>query len=238
MTATMDAAPPMGQAPANLDSQGADPMAGQGMADGGGVRLNMGNQYGPPPPEGEEPASPEEQAEYERVMDEIIDVVYGESGGDRVSDSIADSIQPGDTVGSMIQTGTMLIGQMDKKLDMDDTVIPQVVEDVTEILADVAETKNGVALTQEELEASLMGIWEGVMYLLGGDAPIEPDFQEATQGMSQQDLAAMQQEYDARLGNAAEMQDKQQTASLGTAGVNAGQGMPPPPPSAQGGQGG
>ena len=200
------------------DAQGADPM--NPMA---GPRLAMHGQGGPPPMEGEEPASAEEQAEYERVMDEIIDVVYGDSGGDQASDAIANAIIPEDKMGSLIQAGTMLIGQMDKKLDMDDSVVPQVVEDVTEILVDVAESKNGIQFSQEEMEAGLMGIWEGVMYLIGGDSPIEPDFSEATQGMSANDMAAMQQEYDARLGAAAETQDHQQTMSINATGGGGGQ---------------
>ncbi len=226
MTATMDQAPAPGAAP--VDAQGAMPGGGMMQGNpqdplGGGPRLAASEQQaGPPSPEGEEPATPEEQAEYERVMDEIIDVVYGESGGDKTSDAIADSIIPEDKIGSLIQAGTMLIGTMDQKLDMDDTVIPQVVEDVTEMLADVAEKKNGIEFSQEEMESGLMGIWEGVMYLVGGDSPIEPDFQEATQGMSQQDLASMHEEYNSRLGSAAERQDHEQSMSIPMAQGGAG----------------
>ena len=74
--------------------------------------------------------------------------------------------------------------------------------------------KNGITFSQEEMEAGLMGIWEGIMYLIGADAPIEPDFAEATEGMGAGDMEAMQQEYDARLGAAAETQDHQQTMSI------------------------
>lgn len=185
---------------------------------------------GPPPPppgkvpnpEGDEPATQSEQQEYERAANAISSIVYGDSGGDKASDTVADGLKAEDKMGSLIQTGVTLIAEVDKQIDMDDIVIPQIVEDVTEMLVDVAEQKNGLQYTREEMEAGVMGIWEGIMFVLGGDAEIEPDFALASQGLGKEDIEAMNQEYQMRLQNATGAQEQQQMSAVQGGGMVTG----------------
>lgn len=202
------AQPPMGGPPAEQAMPGAAPVDPAMAAQDPQAAQDLNNP-------GEEPASPEEQAEYERAAGAISSVIYGESGGDKASDTIADGIIAEDKVGSLIQTGITLIAEVDKQIDMDDVVIPQIVEDTVEMLADVAEQKNGIQFQPQDMEAALMGMWEGVMYILGGEAPIEPDYAEATAGMSDEDIAIAQQEYSSRLGAAKQSQEMQQQSVVG-----------------------
>jgi len=168
----------------------------------------------PPPQEGFEPANSEEQAEYERAANAMVSLVYGDAGGDKASNTIADSILAEDKIGSAVQMGVTLIAEVDKKIDMDDVVIPQIVEDTVTMLADVAEQKNGISFSPEEMESTLMGVWEGVMYMMGGDAEIQPDFDMATEGMSPGDIQNMEKEYQARLGGAMKNQEAQQMSAV------------------------
>jgi hypothetical protein len=200
---------------ANVGAQPpAPPPVAPGAAAAGGGPAPLPPNPAPPPQEGEEAATPEEQQEYERVAEAMISVIYGESGGDAASNTVADSIIAEDKVGSAIQTGVTIISQVDKQVDIADVVVPQVVEDTVEMLADIAEQKNGIVFSQEEMESTLMGVWEGIMYILGGDAPIEPDFAEASAGMTSEDIGAMKQEYDARLGSAVGGQEQQQMGGV------------------------
>lgn len=177
----------------------------------------------------EEPATPEEQAEYERAANAFVSVIYGESGGDQTSDTVADSILAEDPVGTLIQTGITLIAEVDKQIDIDDGVLAQITQDIVEMLADVAEQKNGIVLEQPDLDAALMGLWEGVMTVVGGDEAIEPAYAEATAGLSPEDINAVQQTYDAQLSAA----QQRQQARLPGAGQQPmpqdGQPQPMPP---------
>lgn len=213
-------------------------MARQGPANVGAARppqppvspgqAAMGAGPPPPPPgkvphpEGDEPATQAEQQEYERAANAISSIVYGENGGDEASNTIADGLMPEDKIGSLIHTGVSLIAEVDKQIDMDDIVVPQIVEDVTEMLVDVAQAKNGIEYTQEEMEAGVMGIWEGIMYVLGGDAEIEPDFALASQGLGKEDIEAMNQEYQTRLQNATGAQEQQQMSAVQGGGMVTG----------------
>lgn len=144
-----------------------------------------------------EQATPEEQKEYERAANAVARIVYGTD--QETSDTIADSVIAEDKIGSLTQAALSVFTQVDKKIDIDEAVMAQVVEDTVEMVADVAEKKNGIFLTEDELGNALIATWEGVIFMMGGDSDMAEDYAELTAGMSEQEIVGIQQEFGARL---------------------------------------
>lgn len=138
-------------------------------------------------PDGEEMpnATPEEQAEYERVFDGLSDMLYE---NDQMSKSISGSLMQEDPMGSTIQAALVTIQQLDERLDMDEIVIPQITQDTTEMIMELGEAK-GLQYTGRQAQQILAGVWEGVMIMFGGeDETINEDYAAITEGMSEAEI--------------------------------------------------
>jgi hypothetical protein len=180
------AAPPQAGPP-----QAGPPQAGPPQAGAPGQDLPMepgaaapGVEGGPEAvnPEGEveagEPATPEEQAEYERVMNAVQKVVYE---NDETSDAVIKMVQPDNKVESTVAATVLLLHQLDSKLDMDESVIAQVTQDLADIVVDLAENAYGIQYSERDLQNILGATWENVMDIYGAD---EEGYNEFMSGMS------------------------------------------------------
>lgn len=139
-------------------------------------------------------ASPEEQASYGKAMQAAQRVLYE---NDKTSDAISGMIQPDDKINSTVQASLMTISEIDKKMDLDEGVIAQVSMDVTDMIIDLGEEGRGIPYSEEESKAVWGSVWEGVMNLYGVD---EEEYASYTEGMSDQDVAAQEQQYKQDLG--------------------------------------
>lgn len=140
-------------------------------------------------------ASPEEQAEYERVLGAINRVMYGD---ENTSQSIADQLQPQDKIGSTVKASLLLMKQIDEKVDMDEVVIPQITQEVADRMIDLGEQVKGMQFSEQEVQAVAGATWEGVMEIFG----VDPDsYEELTQGMSPEQVQGFEKEYNGYLGS-------------------------------------
>jgi hypothetical protein len=141
-------------------------------------------------------ATPEEQAEYERAIGALGQVIYA---NDDTSGAVLDQLQPEDPIGSVAKAGILLVKTLDEKLQLDEAVIPQLTIEVADRLVDLAEAKFGSEFSEQEAQAVTGATWEGVMDLFG----IDPEaYEEFVAGMSDEDIAQQQQAYKQFLGEA------------------------------------
>jgi hypothetical protein len=143
----------------------------------------------------QEPASEEEQAEYERALDALSRVIYED---DNTSKAVVDGLQPEDKVGSVANLALILVQQLDDKIDMDEAVIPQMTLEIVDRLVDLGEQTKQMQFSDEDVQNALGAAWEGVMNAYGlGEAQ---DFEEITQGMGDEELQAQTSAYKQFLG--------------------------------------
>lgn len=147
-----------------------------------------------------EEATPQEQRNYERAMNVVAQLVYGKKKD--MADSIADSIVADNKPGSLIQTGLIVIDKVGDAVEIDFVILPELIDDTVNLLADAASNKNGIEISPEEADAAKMGIFEAVISTVGGDSPMQEDFQELTEGMSPQEIEQMKQQYFSKLNSA------------------------------------
>ena len=141
-------------------------------------------------------ANPGEQAEFERVMIAVEKIMYGD---DKANAGIVNGIDPRDKIGSVAQTAAILLKQIDDKVDMDEVVIPEVTMEVTDRVIDIAENAKGLEFSEAEQQAIWGATWELVMGAFGVDPD---DFAELTDGMSDDDLAGYETQYNDFLSGA------------------------------------
>jgi hypothetical protein len=143
-----------------------------------------------------EPASEDEQKEYERATTALSRVLYED---DNTSQALLDALHPEDKVGSVAQTALLLFKQLDEKVDFDEAVIPQVTMDIVDRLVDLGEQGKGLTFTDEEVQGALGATWEGVMQMFEtGTSP--EDLEEATQGMTDDEINEQVATYKGYLG--------------------------------------
>lgn len=143
---------------------------------------------------GEDEATPEEQAEYEQAMKAVQVVLYD---NDRTSEAIADMLQPEDKIGSVVQATLLTLNQIDSQLDMDEAVIPQVMSELADRIMDMGEQAKGMEFSEQEAQAVLGSVWEGVMEMYGVD---EEEYNNFTSNMSTDEVASQEQTYKQFLG--------------------------------------
>lgn len=174
----------------------ADPNLGQlppDAARGMGLARESVNRNGGAAGEDSE-ASPEEQAEYERVLGALNEVLYKNEG---TSQAIVDQLQPQDKIGSTVKAGVLLIKQLDEQVDIDEVVLAQVTQDVADRMIDLGEQVKDMQFSEQETQAVLGATWEGVMEIFGVDAEA---YEELTQGMSEQDVQGYEKQYKGFVG--------------------------------------
>lgn len=169
-------------------NQGASPLGGMQMAQNvsrPGQASVMGK---------DEPATQEEQAEYERAVEALQRVLYDD---ERASAAIMQQLQPKERVGSIAKASLLLIKQLDDRLDFDEVIIPQFTQDVVDRIIDFYENVHGEEISEQDAQRALGTTWEGVMEIYGVD---EDTYAELTQGMGEQEFKAQEQQYKQFLG--------------------------------------
>ena len=160
------AGPPAGPAPgagAPPPTPGAGAPPPSPMA-AGGAPSPAGGRGAPQLPMQE--AAPEEQQEYERAMRAVVRVLYG---NDETARGIVDQIDPNDIVGSTAKVGMIFIKELDRKVNMDESVIASITEEAVQRIAELAEARHQIEYKPTDMEKILGATWEGVQSMFGGD---------------------------------------------------------------------
>lgn len=134
-------------------------------------------------------ATPEEQAAYEEALDAVHQVLYEDP---ERSKAIAGMLDPRDKIGTLVKTSLQLIQQIDEGVDLHEAVIADIAVDVSDRLIEMAEQVHEMEFSEKETQAVAGATWEGVMELFGMDAG---SVEEMTQGMSDEELQGMEDQY-------------------------------------------
>ncbi len=141
----------------------------------------------------EEDASPQEQKEYERAMNALARILYGST---KASNGIVDQIDPEDKVSSTSKVSMTLIKALDEKINMDESIVPQMVEETTSRIMELAEARHGIDYDEREAQMILGSTWEGIQMMFDID---EQDHAEITRGEGTENLSQLKAEYEAAL---------------------------------------
>lgn len=139
--------------------------------------------------DGEE-ASPEEQAEYERAMAGLYEAMYQNPKSSR---AILDMIQAEDKIGSVAKAVVLLVEQLDKKIQLDEAVVPQITQDAAERVVEMAERGKKIQFSEQELQAIAGASLEGVMQVFGASPE---DAQQFMSSMPPEQQAKVKQGYE------------------------------------------
>ena len=115
---------------------------------------------------GEEAATDAEEKEYKRIHSALQKVLYQQ---DTIADAVMKQLDPNDKISTTTKAATLLVQQLDEKLDMDEVVIPQITMDAVEVVAELAENRYGLTYSEQDMTAALGATWEGVMAIFGVD---------------------------------------------------------------------
>lgn len=146
----------------------------------------------------EENATPEEQAEYERAIKALETVMYG---NDKTSRAIADQIQPENKIDSVVKASLILLKQLDEKLNLDEVILPQLTQEITDRVVEMGERVKQIEFSDKDLQMIIGAAWEGVMGAYGVD---EDSYASLTEGLSDADKKAYEDQYKRILGTAGE----------------------------------
>lgn len=184
--------PPSGQPPEM-------PGAGQPQAAPGGMPPSGVQQVDPtaaavsgqlPPGMQEQQASPEEQQEYERAMRALSQVLYS---NDEIANSIVDQVDPNDKVGTTSKVSILLMNQLDQKVNMDESVVATVSQELVERISELAEARHNIEYGERELQVIMGAVWEGVQAMFGMD---EQQAQALMSGIGGDGLADLKGQYE------------------------------------------
>jgi hypothetical protein len=176
----------------------------------------------------EEPATAREQAEYERAIKAMERILYEE---DRLADAIMKQIDPNDKVSSTTKATALLIQQLDEKIDMDETVIPQVTMDAVDTVTELAEARYGIPFSEQETQATLGSTWESVMAMFGVD---EQDYNALRSQFSNEDMERLRTSHQGFLSQGTPVQQNAPPPVPAAAPPGAAPGGPTPMPGAGG----
>ncbi len=161
---------------------------------------------------GKEDATESEEKEYQRVHDAMVKVMYEQ---DSIADAVMKQLDPNDKISTTTKAATLLVQQLDEKLDMDEVVIPQITQDAVEMVSELAESRYGLTYSEQDMTAALGATWEGVMAIFGVD---EREYEQMIEEYGPQ-LDKLQKSYDGFLAQ-------------GEAAPKPAGGAPPPAPAA------
>jgi len=146
-----------------------------------------------PPGVEEEQASPEEQAEYERAMRALSQVLYG---NDKTANAIVDQIIPEDKIQSTTMTSLLVFQQLDEKLQMDESVVPQMTQEITERIMELAEARHEITYGDREVQVIMGSVWEGIQQMFGMD---QQDAEGLMAGLGGEGVADLKTQHEAFL---------------------------------------
>ena len=137
----------------------------------------------------EEQATDAEEAELERAIDALGDVLYS---NDKSHQVISDKLNPEDKVGSIATASLELVKEMDSQLDLDEVVVPSFTEEVVKRVVDLYENTHGEELDQSQASAAFTATWEGVLAAFGWE---QDDHDAFIGSMSSKQLDTAQKGY-------------------------------------------
>lgn len=139
-----------------------------------------------------EPATAQEQQEYERAMDALHEVLYN---NEELSTPIIKALRdtPNSKIDPIVKTSILIIQQLDDKLDLDEAVFAQLTGDVVERLIEISEVRYKTNYTDKEAQIATGAAWEGVIQLFdGGD---QGEFDGLTRNLHPDDIAKSEKMY-------------------------------------------
>ena len=143
----------------------------------------------------DQPATEDEQREYERAMKALSTVLYQ---NEKTSNAVIKQLTPGEKIGGVAKASMLVLTQIDTKLDLDEVVIPEFTQEIVDRIIDLYENVHGEEFTDQETAAAMGATWEGLMEAYGVD---EEDYAELTAGMSEKDLQGYKDQYKQVLGD-------------------------------------
>ena len=179
---------PPGAAPAG--PPGAAPAGPPGAAPGGAAASMPDAAIAPYMQQG----TPEEQQEYERAMRALAKVLYS---NDTTANAIVDQITPNDLVSSTAKVGMLFIKELDRKINMDESVVASVTQETVERVAELAEARHGVEYKASDMEKILGATWEGVQTMFGNEDT--EGYAQTVRSMAPEHLQALQTQHDSIL---------------------------------------
>ena len=188
--------PPPGGPPPGT---GAPPPGAPAPAPGAGGPPSQARQVDPgapavegqlPPGMQEERASPEEQKEYERAMQALSKLLYS---NDKIANSIVDQVQPDDKISSTVKVSTLVINQLDSKIQLDESVVASVSQEAVERISELAEARHGIQYGDRELQVIMGSVWEGVQAMFGME---QQDAEALMAGVGGDGLAQLKGQYE------------------------------------------
>jgi len=138
---------------------------------------------------GDEEPTPEEQAAYEKAVDELHQVLYEDE--ERTA-GFVQMLDPQDKIGSTVKTSVMLLKMMDEKSDLNENIVAELTVDIADRMIELGETAHDMTFSEKETQAVAGATWEGVMQLFGMD---EESMSQMTQGMSEEELGGYEKQY-------------------------------------------
>lgn len=178
-------APPVPPPGAGAPPAAADPRAQQGA---------RGGQQGSPVDPYLQQADPRQQQEYERAMRGMAKVLYGT---DNTANAIVDQIKPNSLVSDTAKVSMLFVKELDRAINMDESVIAEVTRESVERIAELAEARHGIEYQPTDMEKILGATWEGVQSMFGNE-DVE-GYIQTVQGMNPQDLQALKQQQESIL---------------------------------------
>jgi hypothetical protein len=144
-----------------------------------------------------EQGDPREQQEYERAMRALAKVLYGNDG---TANAIVDQIKKESYVSDTSKVSMMFIKELDRKINMDESVVASVTQEAVERISELAEARLQIEFKSTEMEQILGATWEGVQSMFGNE-----DIQGYTnrvESMDNKDLMALEAQNTAILSTA------------------------------------
>ena len=116
--------------------------------------------------EADEEPTPEEQAAYEKAVENLHQVLYEDE--ERTA-GFVQMLDPQDKIGSTVKTSVMLLKMMDEKSDLNENIVAELTVDIADRMIELGETAHDMSFSEKETQAVACATWEGVMQLFGMD---------------------------------------------------------------------
>lgn len=141
------------------------------------------------PPEEAPNVSPQEQAEYERVIGALSKVLYGDN---KSHSAIMKQINPKDPFNSITMLAVRVITALDERLDIMETVILGLVPEVVDRLIELAEKSGRVQVSDRDAARIAAATQEQLMQ----EYETKPeDYAAMVEGVSPEEMAEYQNVY-------------------------------------------
>lgn len=142
-------------------------------------------------------ATDDEQKEYRKALQALSQVLYSNNKTNATIMQALSSTRT-DKIDPIAKTGILLIKQLDDQIDLDESVVAQFTQDVTERLIELAEARYEVDYSPVEYQQALGTTWEGVMASFGVE---EADYKRFTESMAPEDMVTAKRAYQGALSH-------------------------------------